>query len=247
MFSAIPLLLITLLAGNWTSILSSQEPASGSLVFNLTNSRGRALKKVAVSIRLDNPEPPGRPISKTLTTDGNGNLVIDNIPASTCSYVVRLEAVGFDDHSEDNIVIKSGQVTAKRVSLDSAQEISFARIDSEKTAEFLERCSRLIPSPKRLPIIHRAFTDGLDWEAWWHNYGIEAPSVDFKKHGVAALVKNASGQPLAARIRRITYNPRNKRTVVRLSQETFDVHITVVACEADFVFFAANPGEVVFR
>jgi hypothetical protein len=247
MFSATPLLVIILLAGSWISILSSQGSAPGSLVFNLTSSRGRALEKVAVSIRLDNPEPPGRPISKTLTTDGNGNLVIDNIPASTYTYMVRLEAVGFDDYSEGNIVIRSGQVTARKVTMDSAQEISFVRLGREKTSEFLDRCSRLIPSPKRLPIPHRAFTDALDWEAWWHNYGIEAPPVEFKKHRVAALVKEASGQPLATRIRRITYNPRNKRTLVRLSQETFDVHLTVVACEADFVFFAANPGEVVFR
>jgi hypothetical protein len=250
MFSTTPLLVITLLAGSWISILSSQGSASGSLAFKLISSRGRALENVAVSIRLDNPEPPGRAISKTLTTDGSGNLVIDNIPASTYTYTVWLEAVGFDDYSEDNIVIRSGQVTARKVMMDSAQEISLVRLGREKTSEFLDRCNRLIPSPQRLLILHRAFTDAHDWESWWRNYGMEAPPVDFKKLRVAALVQNAHGQPLGAKIRRITYNPRNKRTVVRLSQETFDatsVHLAVIACEADFVLFAANPGEVVFR
>ena len=238
---------MTLLAGSGISNLAPQVSASGSLIFNLTSSRGRTLEKVAVSIWLDNPGPSARSISKTLTTDGNGNLVIDNIPASTYTYMIRLEVVGFDDYLADNVVIRSGQVTARKVTLDSAQEISFVRLDWEKTSEFLDRCSCLVPSPKRLLIPHRAFTDVLSWKAWWYNYGIEAPPVDFKKHRVAVLFKEASGQPLAARIRRITYNPRNKRTVVRVSQETFDVHLTVLSCEADFVLFAANPGEVVFR
>lgn len=250
MFSTTALLVITLLAGSWISILSSRGSASGSLAFKLTSSSGRTLERVAVSIRLDNPDPPGRHISKTLTTDGSGNLVIDNIPASTYTYTVWLEAVGFDDYSEDNIVIRSGEVTARKVTLDSAQEISFVRLGSEKIYEFVNRCSNLIPFPQRLQRVHRAFTDAHDWEAWWHNYGLEAPPVDFKKHRVAALV-DANGQVLGARrIRRITYNPRNNQTVVRISQERYDdtmVHLAVIACDADFALFPANPSEVVFR
>ena len=252
MFSATSLLVITLLAGSWISTLSSQGSASGSLAFKLTSGSGRTLERVAVSIRLDNPEPPGRAISKTLTTDGSGNLVIDNIPASTYTYTVWLEAVGFDDYSEENIVIRSGQVTARKVMLDSAQEISFVRLGWEKIYEFVYRCSNLIAFPQRLQIVSRTrtFTDAHDWAAWWHNYGLEAPPVDFKKHRVAALV-DAHGQVLGARrIRRITYNPRNNQTVVRISQERYDdtmVHLTVIACDADFVLFPAHPSEVVFR
>src|SRR5688572_2710394 len=248
MFSATPLLVITLLAGGWISILLSQGLASGSLVFNLTSSRGGTREEVEVRIRLESNEPPARIISTTVTTDDSGKLVIDKIPAST--YIVKLEAVGFDDYSEDNVVVRSGQVTARKVSLDTAQEISLVRLAREKTSEFVDKCSQLSHSPQRVQIFHRAFTDAHDWEKWWHNYGMDAPLVDFKKHSVAAVIQNAHGQPLGAKIGRITYNPRKKRTVVRINQETFDatsVHPTVITCEADFVLLPANPGDVVFR
>lgn len=246
MFLAIRLFIITLMTGSIISSLALAEPASRLLVFNLRDSDGQALKKVTVHVLLISSEPPAHSISAAASTDGNGALTIEHIPSGT--YRGEIIASGFEDYFVENLTVRPEGITTIEITLQGAQQVLFVRLENEKTTELLRRCKEGNPSKKRLPIIYRVFVDADNWAALWQEYGLTAPEIDFNKHRVAAVIKEGFRVAGITKIQRITYNPSNKRTLVRLNQSSASgARLLGWGCSADFVVFPHAPGEVIFR
>ena len=244
MFLGTRLFIITLLTGNMISSFALAEPASRLLVFKLKNTGGQALKKVTVNVRLTSSEPPVHSISATATTDGNGVLLLELIPSGT--YRGEIAANGFEDYFMDNLTVKPEGITTIEMTLEAAQQVPFVRLENEKITEFFRRCNEG-PSEKRLPIIYKVFVEAESWSTLWKEYGLTAPEMDFNKHRVAAVIIEGTGVG-TTKIRRITYNPSNKRTLVRLKKNgNGGPRLQAWACSADFVMFPHAPGKVIFR
>ena len=246
MFLGTRLFIITLLTGNMISSFALAEPASRLLVFKLKDTGGQALKKVTVNVRLTSSEPPVHSISATATTDGNGVLLLELIPSGT--YRGEIAANGFEDYFMDNLTVKPEGITTIEMTLEAAQQVQFVRLENERITEFFRLCMAGNPSNKRSTIIYRVFVDADSWLTLWKEYGLTAPEIDFNKHRVAAVIKEGFRVAGTTRIIRITYNPSNKRTLVRLNRNiTSGAQPLWWKCNADFVMFSHAPGEVIFR
>ena len=236
---------MALLAGSWISSVSAQGPTPATLVFKLRDNDGRALKKVAVDVRLRSQSqlPRSSLVSGSVTTDDNGALVIENIRSG--GYTVELAARGFEDYFVDQPLLEvPGGITTIEVTLDDAEQVPFVRLEEKMITAFVRRC-KVGDSPK---LGYQVFVDAPSWQALWNEKGLTAPQIDFKKHRIAAVIAERFEPNLTRNIRRITYNSRKNRTLVRLdSVEPGDAHLTVFSCRADFVLVPAGPGDMIFR
>jgi protease stability complex PrcB-like protein len=128
------------------------------------------------------------------------------------------------------------------------QEVSFSRLKvpvAEKQARGQAKEEDAIPAQERV------FVDSESWHAFWAKYDAgQAPQVDFKSRHVAAVFLSTKPSPgYGVEINRITYDPREKRTVIHVIEllpNPDRVYGGIIVYPADVVIFDTRLGEVQF-
>lgn len=221
------------------------QSSTGSLRVQFITSANQPMQKAAVRIRFQTSSPRRYPIYIQTTTDSSGFVFIQELPALPVK--VHLEAAGFDDYSAD-VNIKAGETTTVAARVEPVEELAFERLSDEQARTFSQACTQREFLNVQFPRYN--FENEQQWTALWSGLKLVAPSVDFKKWRVVALIdRNNHERGGPPKTRRITYTPTSKVTRIRRDSSgiTAEFWVPIETCAAEFLLIPPRAGDVTIR
>ena len=227
-----------------TITVAGPQSSMGSLRLQLTTATKQPLQNAAVRVRFETSNPVQYPLESQLTTDNSGSIRFQELPAA--SVRIHLETIGFDDYSTD-VTIKAGETITVAAQLEQVEELPFERLSDEQAQTFVQACKQ--SEFRNAPLNRNSFENKQQWTAFWSELKLAAPSVDFKKQRVIALIARTGDSGVRPKTRRITYNPTRK--VIRVRREFPAVQpnfrLPIITCTAEFLLIPPRAGDVIYR
>jgi hypothetical protein len=219
----------------------ARSQSTGSLRLKFTSS-ARPVGKLPVRIQLQSLTSLPRAHETRLTLDDSGVASINLPPAA---YAVHVETTGFDDYSLDRVNIQAGESTTIEATVEPVEELPIIRLPDEQLMKFVVACQ--VSSSAKVGSDRLIFRNSRQWTELWSQFKLTPPDVDFKKWTTVASITRSNETGAVDRMRRITYNPKQKVTRIRFdSPPQRLIRQPAFSCDADFVLIPHRAGDVAF-